>query len=148
MTAMLFIAGGILGWLIISGKAKNMTANQWLALVVAMLGANILRGGNWVIGGAMLAGAAFLNGWRILIPTTGSKQNLDEKRHKPRNFELDRARSLLNVDEHAGFVEINAAWKQCLNEHHPDRGGDAQLASMINRARDILLEDLEAQKPH
>jgi len=58
----------------------------------------------------------------------------------------DRARSLLGVSDDAGFIEINAAWKQRLAEHHPDNGGDEQLAKMINRARDLLLEELEASK--
>ncbi|WP_417620755.1 J domain-containing protein [Parasphingorhabdus sp.] len=139
MTPLLIFGGAILAWLILSGKAKSMTANQWLALVVALVGANFLRGGSWIMGGAMLAGAAFLSGWRILIP---ARDNVEPKR-KPRNFELDRARSLLGVSDDAGFIEINAAWKERLAEHHPDNGGDEQLAKMINRARDILLEELE-----
>ena len=140
MLPLLIFDGSILAWLILSGKAKTMTSHQWLALVVALVGANFLRSGSWIMGGAMLAGAAFLSGWRILIPARDS----DEPQRKPRSFELDRARSLLGVSDDAGFVEINAAWKERLEEHHPDNGGDEQLAKMINRARDILLEELEA----
>jgi hypothetical protein len=140
MMPLLIFGGAILTWLILSGKAKSMTSNQWLALVIALVGANFLRSGGWIMGGAMLAGAAFLSGWRILIPARDSV----EAKRKPRNFELDRARSLLGVSDGAGFVEINAAWKQRLAEHHPDNGGDEQLAKMINRARDLLLEELEA----
>lgn len=142
MTALLIFGGAILAWLVLSGKIKSMTSNQWLALVIALLGANFLRGGNWIMGGAMLAGAAFLSGWRILIPA--KEDGAAEKR--PRNFELDRARSLLNVTEDASPEEINAAWKKCLAEHHPDNGGDEQLAKMINRARQILLEDLDSHR--
>ncbi|WP_373491104.1 J domain-containing protein [Parasphingorhabdus sp.] len=142
MTALLIFGGAILAWLVFSGKAKNMTPNQWLALVIALVGANFLRGGSWIMGGAMLAGAAFLSGWRILIPA----RDFEEPKRRPRSFELDRARSLLGVSDDAGFIEINAAWKQRLAEHHPDNGGDEQLAKMINRARDILLEELEASK--
>lgn len=142
MTALLIFGGAILAWLVFSGKAKTMTPNQWLALVIALVGANFLRGGSWIMGGALLAGAAFLSGWRILIPA----RDIEEPKRKPRSFELDRARSLLGVSDDAGFFEINAAWKQRLAEHHPDNGGDEQLAKMINRARDILLEELEASK--
>ena len=140
MMPLLIFGGAILTWLILSGKAKRMAPNQWLALVIALVGANFLRSGGWIMGGAMLAGAAFLSGWRILIP---ARDGVETKR-KPRNFELDRARSLLGVSDGAGFVEINAAWKERLAEHHPDNGGDEQLAKMINRARDLLLEELEA----
>ncbi len=141
MYALLFFSAAILAWLVLSGKAKTMTANQWLALAVALLGANFLRGGSWIMGGAMIAGAAFLSGWRILIP---AKEEVENKR-KPRSFELDRARSLLGIRDNASREEINTAWRERLAEHHPDGGGDEQLAKMINRARDILLEDLESR---
>ena len=139
MTAMLVIAAAIVGFLILTGKAKTMTANQWLALVIALIGVNFFRGGNWILGTAALGGAAFLGGWRILIP---NKDKPDTSR-KPRSFELDRARSLLGVSQDATRESINDAWRERLAEHHPDKGGDEQLAQMINRARDILLEDLE-----
>ena len=142
MLPLLIFGGAILAWLILSGKAKTMTSNQWLALVIALVGANFLRSGGGIMGGAMLAGAAFLSGWRILIPA----RDCEEPKRKPRSFELDRARSLLGVSDDAGFMEINAAWKKRLEEHHPDNGGDEQLAKMINRARDILLEELEASR--
>ncbi|QJB69630.1 J domain-containing protein [Parasphingorhabdus halotolerans] len=141
MTPILIIGGAIIAWLVFSGKAKTMTGNQWLALVVALLGANMLRGGNWIFGGSMLAGAAFLSGWRILIPAKSDKINV----RKPRDFELDRARSLLGVSEDADRETIDAAWRDRLAEHHPGQGGDEQLAKQINRARDILLEQMEAQ---
>ncbi|MEO0440468.1 MAG: J domain-containing protein [Pseudomonadota bacterium] len=139
MTAMLIITAVIIGALILTGKAKTMTANQWLALAVALLGVNFLRGGSWIIGTAMIGGAAFLSGWRILIPAPEES----EKKRKPRNFELDRARSLLGVDDKADRTAINNAWRDRLAEHHPDRGGDEEMARMINRARDILLDELD-----
>ncbi|MEP6338489.1 DnaJ domain-containing protein, partial [Parasphingorhabdus sp.] len=74
------------------------------------------------------------------------KDETPQKR-KPRNFELDRARSLLGVDVKADRSAINDAWRERLAEHHPDRGGDEELARQINRARDILLDDLDSQKP-
>jgi len=140
MTAMLIIAAAIIAGLVLSGKAKTMTANQWLAVAIALVGANFLRGGSWILGAAAIGGAAFLGGWRILIPI----KDQPEKIRKPRNFELDRARSLLGVRQDATRDMINNAWRERLAEHHPDKGGDEQLAQMINRARDILLEDLEA----
>ncbi len=140
MTALLIFGGAILAWLVLSGKAKTMSANQWLALVIALVGANFLRGGSWIMGGAMMAGAAFLSGWRILIPA----RDKSEPKRKSRSFELDRARSLLGISDAADRTAINTAWRECLAEHHPDKGGDEQLAQQINRARDILLEDLDA----
>ena len=140
MTPMLIIAAAVVAGLVLTGKAKTMTANQWLAVVIALLGTNFLRGGSWILGAAAIGGAAFLGGWRILIPAKGQPNQI----LKPRNFELDRARSLLGVNQDATRDAINNAWRERLAEHHPDKGGDEQLAQMINRARDILLEDMEA----
>ncbi|MEP2987988.1 MAG: J domain-containing protein [Parasphingorhabdus sp.] len=140
MTAMLIIAAAVVAGLVLTGKAKTMTANQWLAIVIALVGANFLRGGSWILGAAAMGGAAFLGGWRILIPAKYGP----EKIRKPRSFELDRARSVLGVSQDATRDAINNAWRERLAEHHPDKGGDEQLAQMINRARDILLEDMEA----
>ena len=117
---MLFFAGAILAWLVLSGKAKTMTANQWLALGIALIAANFLRGGNWIMGGAMMAGAAFLSGWRILIPL----RDKGRRKRKPPSFEMQRARSLLGVPDDADREEINAAWRARLAEHQPDQGGD------------------------
>lgn len=139
MTAMLIIAAAVVAGLVLTGKAKTMTANQWLAVIIALIGVNFLRGGSWILGAAALGGAAFLGGWRILIPAKDEENQI----RKPRNFELDRARSLLGVTQDATRDTINNAWRERLAEHHPDKGGDEQLAQMINRARDILLEDLE-----
>lgn len=140
MTAMLIIAAAVVGGLILTGKAKTMTANQWLAVAIALIGANFLRGGSWILGAAAMGGAAFLGGWRILIPAKTEAEQI----RKPRSFELDRARSLLGIRDDASRDDINNAWRERLAEHHPDKGGDEQLAQMINRARDLLLEDLEA----
>ncbi len=37
--------------------------------------------------------------------------------------------------------QIRAAHRRLMQEHHPDRGGTADRAARINRARDILLEE-------
>jgi len=140
MTTILILAAVVIGGLVLSGKAKTMTANQWLAVIVALIGANFFRGGSWILGAAAMGGAAFLGGWRVLIPMKDEPKTI----RKPRSFELDRARSLLGVRDDAGREDINNAWRERLAEHHPDKGGDKQLAQMINRARDILLDDLEA----
>ena len=37
--------------------------------------------------------------------------------------------------------EIRLAHRRKLQEHHPDRGGDPDVAARINQARDVLLQD-------
>ncbi len=140
MTFMLILSSAVIAALILSGRAKTMSANDWLAVAIALIAVNFMRGGNWFFGGGLMLAAAAWRGSKLL----GAKKNEPEAKRKPRNFELDRARSLLGIAETADQAAINAAWRSRLTEHHPDRGGDEELARQINRARDILLEEWEA----
>jgi len=140
MTFMLILSGSVIAALLLSGRAKTMGPNDWLAVAIALVGVNFLRGGNWLFGGGLIAGAFAWSGAK-LFSTFGA---VAKEKPKARNFELDRARSLLGVGEDADQAAIKAAWRSRLTEHHPDRGGDEELARQINRARDILLEEIQA----
>ncbi|QTD54779.1 J domain-containing protein [Parasphingorhabdus cellanae] len=139
MTFMLVLSALVIAALVLSGRAKTMSANDWMAVAIALLSVNLLRGGNWIMGSGLLIAAAAWRGSKLLGGISFGKP---EKR-KPRNFKLVRARSLLGVSDNADQAAINSAWRACLSRHHPDRGGDEQTARQINRARDILLEELE-----
>lgn len=136
---MLVLSAAVIAALFLSGRAKTMTTNDWVAVAIALLGINMLRGGNWAMGGGLVIAAAAWRGSKFL----GALKSPKSGERPPRNFELDRARSLLDVDEGADRSTINAAWRERLTEHHPDRGGDEEVARQINRARDILLKELE-----
>jgi hypothetical protein len=41
--------------------------------------------------------------------------------------------------------EINCVWRNLIEQHHPDRGGDGRRASQINRARDLALQEIGGQ---
>lgn len=137
MTFMLILGGLVIAALILSGRAKTMRANDWLAVAVALVGVNLCRGGNWIAGGGLIAAAMFWSRSAIF----GAHKAGTKERPKARSFEVERARSLLGVTEGADKAAINAAWRSCLTTHHPDRGGDEELARQINRAREILLEE-------
>ena len=47
---------------------------------------------------------------------------------------------LLGLSLGATPDEVRAAHRRKLQEHHPDRGGDPDMAARINQARDVLLE--------
>ena len=53
------------------------------------------------------------------------------------------ARKILRVGPSASVHDIKEAHKKMIRRAHPDRGGSEELASQVNRARDVLLE-LEA----
>lgn len=139
MTFMLILSGTVIAALILSGRAKTMTPNDWLAVAIALIGVNFLRGGNLMFGGGLIAAALAWGGSKLF----GTGKTAIGGERKPRNFELDRARSLLGVTEEADQAAINAAWRSRLTEHHPDRGGDEELARQINRARDLLLKEFQ-----
>lgn len=140
MTFMLILSGSVIAAIILSGRAKTMSSNDWLAVAIALIGVNFLRGGNWLFGGGLITAALAWSGSKLLGTGKIGKAEIP----KPRNFELDRARSLLGVTDSADKAKIKAAWRSRLTQHHPDRGGDEELARQINRARDILLQELEA----
>lgn len=140
MTFMLILSGSVVAALILSGRAKTMGPNDWLAVAVALVGINLCRGGNWIFGGGLIVAALAWSGSKIF----GERKTNKGEKNQLRSFELDRARSVLGITAEADQAAINRAWRSRLTEHHPDRGGDEQLARQINRARDILLEELEA----
>lgn len=47
---------------------------------------------------------------------------------------------ILGLQLGASADEVRAAHRRRLQEHHPDRGGDPDMAARINQARDVLLE--------
>lgn len=57
-----------------------------------------------------------------------------------RTLSLREAASILGVAEDAGEEQINAAWRERMRRNHPDQGGTDAIASLINRARDVMLE--------
>jgi len=53
------------------------------------------------------------------------------------------ARALLDVPPNATAEEVRAAHRKIIARVHPDAGGSAGLATRVNAARDILLEELK-----
>jgi len=50
------------------------------------------------------------------------------------------ALKILGLQLGASADEVRAAHRRKLQEHHPDRGGDPDMAARMNQARDVLLE--------
>jgi hypothetical protein len=49
------------------------------------------------------------------------------------------ALAVLGLKEGASAEEIRAAHRRLMQGHHPDKGGNAETAQRLNRARDVLL---------
>jgi len=59
------------------------------------------------------------------------------------SMELQQARDILGVAAKASKKEIVTAHKRLMQKLHPDRGGSDYLAQQINKARDLLLKNIE-----
>jgi DnaJ homolog subfamily C member 19 len=55
------------------------------------------------------------------------------------------AATLLGIPQDATPDEIAAAHKRLITKVHPDAGGSAELASKVNRARDVLIRHANSQ---
>lgn len=55
-------------------------------------------------------------------------------------MDRNEAAKLLGVAPDAGPAEVTEAHRRLIAKVHPDTGGSKELATQVNRARDILLK--------
>lgn len=58
------------------------------------------------------------------------------------DMSLDEAAEILGISAAADKEEINQAHRRLIGRVHPDKGGNDYLASLLNRARDLMIEKL------
>lgn len=80
--------------------------------------------------------------WRARYGSDGApKQDAYTASARPGGpMSKSEALRLLGLTLGATLDEVRAAHRRKLQEHHPDRGGDPDMAARINQARDVLLE--------
>jgi hypothetical protein len=121
-----------LGYALWSGRVKLA---QVPPLLLALGGTMIAVRGGWIIGvPAIIIGVAWYRGLSLRLFGPSAEQT-DE-------FALSKARGLLGVSAHDDADRIRHCHRQLISENHPDRGGNESRAAELNKARDILLEDL------
>jgi hypothetical protein len=119
--------------------SRKVRLAQLPPILLTLGGAMVALRGGWMIGiPAVLAGVAWYRGltWRMF----GLKSGQSEE------FDLGKARWLLGVASHDDAGRIRARHRQLIAENHPDRGGSEQRAMELNKARDVLLADIERRK--
>jgi hypothetical protein len=80
--------------------------------------------------------------WRGRYGSDGRPHEEAEPFYSRPGGPMSRAEALrvLGLSVGATNEEIRTAHRRKLQEHHPDRGGDPDMAARINQARDVLLE--------
>jgi hypothetical protein len=128
--ALLFAA--TIGYALWSGKVKLA---QLPPILLALGGLMIALKGSWILGLAALGvGVTWYRGLRWRLFGTGAKQS-DE-------FDLGKARWLLGVSANDDVDRIRARHRELIAQNHPDIGGNEDRAAELNKARDLLLDDL------
>lgn len=77
----------------------------------------------------------------------GSKAEGRAPHRKQPRMTAQEAREILAVQPDTPAKEIQAAHRRMIQKNHPDHGGSEYLASKINEARDVLLDDDEGDTP-
>ncbi len=133
MPILLALIAAALGWAVWKGKLR---VEQLPPIVLALGGAFLAVRGNLLFGlGAVAVAVTWYRGltWRLF--GTRAKQS-DQ-------YAIDKARFLLGVSRFDNAERIRARHRTLIAQNHPDTGGSDERASELNKARDLLLDDLD-----
>jgi|JI6StandDraft_1071083.scaffolds.fasta_scaffold232311_2 hypothetical protein len=134
MLIALLLALGLAWWMHQRGELLPNLQRVLIGGGLALLALRMLETGR--IGFAVLAGAAAA-GWWVMHPKVAGKIGTSR-----RAADLAAARALLGVGPDANAATIRTAWRLQIASAHPDAGGDAELATKLTAARDLLLGQL------
>ena len=134
MLIALLLALGLAWWMHQRGELLPNLQRVLIGGGLALLALRMLETGR--IGFAVLAAAAAA-GWWVMHPKVAGKIGTSR-----RAADLAAARALLGVGPDANAATIRTAWRLQIASAHPDAGGDAELATKLTAARDLLLGQL------
>jgi len=139
-------------------RRRTLRNSALIALALVLVGLAVTGRAHWLVG---LLGAALPFVRRLALslaqaklfawlggkvtgappPNGAGPSGRGGERRPPPSVEMDaaEARRTLGVGEDAGPDEIREAHRRLMQRMHPDRGGSPELASRINRAKDVLL---------
>ena len=125
-----------LGWAVWKGKLQKQ---QLLPILLGLSGVFLAsRGSLWVGVAAMVLAALWYRGLSLRLFGSGAKRD--------KNSDIDAARFLLGVSRFDNAERIRERHRILIAQNHPDTGGSAERAAELNKARDLLLDDLNNKR--
>jgi len=125
-----------LGWAVWKGKLQKQ---QLLPILLGLSGAFLAsRGSLWVGVAAIVIAALWYRGLSLRLFGSGAKRD--------KNSDIDDARFLLGVSRFDNAERIRERHRILIAKNHPDTGGSAERAALLNKARDLLLDDLNNKR--
>lgn len=125
-----------LGWAVWKGKLQKQ---QLLPMLLGLSGAFLASRGNlWVGVAAIVIAALWYRGLSLRLFGSGAKRD--------KNSDIDDARFLLGVSRFDNAERIRERHRILIAQNHPDTGGSAERAAELNKARDLLLDDLNNKR--
>ncbi len=133
-----------LGILIIAALAwavwtKKLQSQQLPPILLGIGGAFLAARGSLLLGlGAIAIAAAWYRGmtWRLFGKSAKDNDAAT----------LDDARFLLGVSRFDTADRIREGHRTLISQNHPDAGGSDARAAALNKARDLLLDDLNNKR--
>jgi len=136
MTVLVILVFLALGWAVWKGKLQK---KQLLPILLGLSGAFLASRGSLIIGVAAIGIAAFwYRGLTLRLSSSGAKGG--------KNSDIDAARFLLGVSRFDNAERIRERHRTLIAQNHPDTGGSAERAAELNKARDLLLGDLNNKR--
>ena len=136
MTFLAILAFLVLGWAVWKGKLRKQ---QLLPILLGLAGAFLAaRGSLWI--GLPAIGVAVLWYRGLSLRLLGSRAKQDNA------SDIDAARFLLGVSRFDDAERIRERHRALIAQDHPDTGGSAERAAALNKARDLLLDDLNNKR--
>lgn len=136
MTVLVILVFLALGWAVWKGKLQK---KQLLPILLGLSGAFLASRGSLIIGVAAIGIAAFwYRGLTLRLSGSGTKGG--------KNSDIDDARFLLGVSRFDNAERIRERHRTLIAQNHPDTGGSAERAAELNKARDLLLDDLNHKR--
>ena len=136
MTFVAILAFLALGWAVWTGRLQKQ---QLLPILLGLSGAFLAARGSLLIGVAAIAIAGI---WYrgLILRLFGSRAKHSKVP------DIDDARFLLGVSRFDNAERIRERHRTLIAQNHPDTGGSAERAAALNKARDLLLDDLNNKR--